>query len=74
MLCMLRDISTGGAKLSGGLVHELPDRFLLMLSRDHKVTRWCEVVRRAENEIGVRFTAAGAVAPLAEGHDDDAKT
>jgi hypothetical protein len=56
--CVIKDVSDAGAKLSGGGVHEAPDHFVLSFSTDHKVTRGCRVVRRAEGEIAVRFTAA----------------
>ncbi|MGP0093945.1 MAG: PilZ domain-containing protein [Xanthobacteraceae bacterium] len=57
--CVIKDVSDAGAKLSGGGVQEAPDYFVLSFSPDHKVTRGCRVIRRAEGEIAVRFTAAG---------------
>ena len=57
--CKIRDISEGGARLSGGGVHDVPDHFVLSLSIDHKVSRRCRVVRRTDYEIGVQFTASG---------------
>jgi hypothetical protein len=62
ILCMIRDISEGGARLSGGGVHDVPDHFVLSPSRDHRVSRPCRVVRRSDHEIGVQFTSSG-------GHD-----
>jgi hypothetical protein len=59
VLCMIRDISEGGARLTGGGVHQVPDRFVLSLSKDHKVSRWCRVVRRTDQELGVTFTVSG---------------
>jgi len=55
--CAVRDVSDGGAKLSGGGVCDAPDDFLLSFSANHRVTRHCRVVRRGEREIAVRFTA-----------------
>ena len=56
VMCIIKDISEGGARLSGGGVNDLPDHFVLSLSADHKVCRPCRVVRRHEGEIGVQFT------------------
>ena len=56
ILCIIKDISEGGARLSGGGVNELPDHFVLSLSADHKVSRPCRIVRRDEGEIGVQFS------------------
>ncbi|MGP0088594.1 MAG: PilZ domain-containing protein [Xanthobacteraceae bacterium] len=64
VLCMVRDISEGGARLTGGGLNQVPDHFALLLSRDQKVSRWCRVVRRTDHEIGVQFTASGAHDPL----------
>ena len=53
--CVIKDISTGGARLAHALSDEIPAEFLLSFSRDGKVRRRCEVRWRTEKEIGVRF-------------------
>jgi hypothetical protein len=35
--------------------NEVPDKFTLLMSRDGKVRRQCQVVRRSETGIGVQF-------------------
>jgi hypothetical protein len=55
--CKMKDVSSSGAKLEHDIQDEMPERFLLSLSRDGKVRRQCQVVWRKENEIGVRFAA-----------------
>jgi hypothetical protein len=56
VMCIIKDISEGGARLCGGGIDDLPDHFVLSLSVDHKVSRPCRVVRRAQGEIGVLFS------------------
>jgi hypothetical protein len=34
---------------------KLPEEFILVLAKQAKVHRWCRVVWRSEDEIGVRF-------------------
>jgi len=53
--CKIKDISTGGARLTHALPDELPAEFLLAFSRDGRVRRRCEIRWRKEKEIGVRF-------------------
>jgi hypothetical protein len=55
--CRLKDISTGGAKLAVSIAGEVPNEFLLALSRDGSVRRRCQIAWRAETQIGVRFVA-----------------
>ena len=55
--CILKDISTTGAKLAIGdnvRVTELKE-FILILSADGEVQRRCEFVRLDDAGIGVRF-------------------
>lgn len=53
--CMVLDVSASGAKLILRHRIELPDEFVLYLSKDGKVTRRCEIKRRSEFEVGVQF-------------------
>ncbi len=53
--CILRDISTGGGRISAEVIHDVPDKFVLLLSADGRVARLCETQWRFDNQIGVRF-------------------
>jgi hypothetical protein len=55
--CRLKDISAGGARLALSVGGEVPNEFLLSLSRDGTVRRRCQIAWRAEDQIGVRFVA-----------------
>ena len=51
----LCNVSVSGAKLTCEGAAELPNEFNLYLTHDGTVGRKCKVVRRTENEIGLRF-------------------
>lgn len=51
----LHNVSHSGAKLICEGSVEPPDEFNLYMTYDGSVGRKCKVVRRAENEIGLRF-------------------
>jgi len=53
--CTVRDISATGAQLIAATNEEFPKALLLSLSRDGRVRRYCQVVWRTENRIGVHF-------------------
>ena len=53
--CRMRDVSAGGARLSHSIANELPDQFLLSLSKNGHVVRRCQIAWRGKNQIGVRF-------------------
>jgi len=53
--CWIVDISASGAQLKVKSADTVPNRFILLLSRDGRLQRQCEVVWRSENAIGVRF-------------------
>jgi len=53
--CRIKDISTGGARLTHALSDAIPAEFFLSFSRDGKVRRRCEVRWSKEKELGVRF-------------------
>lgn len=52
--CMIRDISTGGARLSATSSVDIPDTFELIVELDGLEAE-CEVVWRYGKDIGVRF-------------------
>ena len=58
--CMMMNISVSGAKLILQEPAEVPDCFVLVLSRKGGVRRQCEVTWRSEASIGVRFVSPGA--------------
>lgn len=53
--CAVRDISLSGARLEVEPGHEIPDEFVLLLSRNGRARRRCTVMWRSDTEIGVRF-------------------
>jgi hypothetical protein len=52
--CMLSDISDTGARLTG-IQEDLPQEFLLLLSKDGSPRRRCRKVWRDGDRIGVEF-------------------
>ena len=54
--CTLLDISQSGARLYSTDAATLPREFILVLRDD--IRKWCRVVRRAKNDIGVKFIEA----------------
>jgi hypothetical protein len=60
MRAWLSDISESGAGLTLNQSIKLPDQFVLELS--DKMRRWCRIVWRSEEAIGVQFTASGDIA------------
>ena len=54
-VCVLWDISEGGARLTAASHKALPDKFILRKSRDDANGRRCAVVWRSPEEIGIRF-------------------
>jgi PilZ domain len=55
--CHLCDVSASGARLSitPRVLAKLPEEFILVLAKQAKVHRWCRIVWRGQDEIGVRF-------------------
>ncbi len=53
--CMVLDVSASGAKIEIKAPNEVPEQFILLLSRDGKVRRQCQVIRRSEADVGVQF-------------------
>jgi hypothetical protein len=60
--CVLWDISDTGARLSAARSNFLPSGFKLVLGKDRRSHRHCQVVWRKEGQLGVRFV---------EGDDDN---
>ena len=55
--CLMLDVSAGGAKLMPKTASAVPDKFVLVLSRDGRVRRRCTVAWRSETTMGVHFSA-----------------
>ena len=55
--CELVDISEGGAKVQVNDRAQVPNHFVLLLSRQGSPQRPCRVVWRDEQHIGVQFAA-----------------
>jgi PilZ domain len=53
--CVMADVSAGGARLLVKPTANVPNRFILLLSRDGELRRECFVAWRSVNKIGVRF-------------------
>jgi PilZ domain-containing protein len=53
--CVVRDLSTSGAKLTIDDPNTLPAKLRLAFSRDARTGRNCEVVWRRGNTVGIRF-------------------
>jgi PilZ domain len=53
--CLVKDMSTTGAKVSIDDPNTLPARLRLAFSRDARTGRPCEVVWRRGKTVGVRF-------------------
>ncbi len=54
-LCKTLDMSATGARLEPKRQVQVPDEFLLVLSRDARIVRRCKTVWRNGDQIGVRF-------------------
>lgn len=53
--CTISDIPQFGARLVLDNADELPDRFMLLLTRDGGARRRCRVIRRNGTIVGVEF-------------------
>ena len=54
-VCVLWDVSEGGARLTAANMSEIPNDFNLLLSRDAILGTACCVVWRSNDQIGVQF-------------------
>jgi hypothetical protein len=52
--CILKNLSNGGAELTGVRANTIPDEFKLRTPIGER--RVCQVIWRTEDELGVRFT------------------
>ncbi|MBV8961771.1 MAG: PilZ domain-containing protein [Hyphomicrobiales bacterium] len=52
--CIIKDLSRGGAKIAGVIVHNVPDEFMLRISRA-RGSRKCHVLWRQGDKLGVGF-------------------
>jgi hypothetical protein len=53
--CLIKDVSETGARVATHSPNQLPDEFILRLTKDGATRRLCKVVWRTEREAGVRF-------------------
>lgn len=53
--CLLSDVSDSGARLEVGNDANIPAQFVLLLAQRNAPKRYCTVVWRENNQIGVRF-------------------
>jgi PilZ domain len=63
-VCVLWDISEGGARLTLASHKALPDKFILRKTRDDANGKRCVVVWRSPEEIGIRFLNSESAAGL----------
>jgi PilZ domain len=52
--CVIKDLSSGGAKITGVIIESLPDEFMLRISRA-RGSRKCRVLWRDADKLGVEF-------------------
>jgi hypothetical protein len=53
--CLISDVSDTGARIDVQSIDRVPDRFTLLLTRNAKMRRVCEVIWRQGTGLGVRF-------------------
>jgi hypothetical protein len=53
--CTIKNISYGGARLDIGLLLDLPDRFILLMSSTANHRRECRLIWRSEFEAGIKL-------------------
>ena len=53
--CTIHDISNTGARLVLERDQELPDKFILLLTKNVGARRYCKVVWREKTSVGVEF-------------------
>ena len=55
LACIIKDVSETGARVATCTPDQLPDEFILRLTKDGATRRLCKVVWRTEREAGVSF-------------------
>jgi len=56
-VCVLWDVSEGGARLAVARPEAVPDDLTIALDRDDRIGTACRVVWRSREQIGLEFTA-----------------
>jgi hypothetical protein len=56
--CLMLDVSATGARLRLDRTSELPNEFILLLTKDGRVRRRCQIVWRSADIVGIRFVFA----------------
>src|ERR1700722_19392219 len=72
--CVVSDVSESGARIDVQDSATLPDHFVLMLTSNGSARRFCRVMWRKPNQVGVQFTrslAEAATPSLAPKSDAD---
>ncbi len=57
LVCVLWDVSQGGARLAIADPNAVPDEFRLLFSRSEKPGSDCRVVWRTHEQIGIKYVA-----------------
>jgi hypothetical protein len=60
--CLVADVSESGARIELDTPAELPKQFWLLLSRDGKVHRRCEVIWQTGEHVGARYLMPASAA------------
>lgn len=70
--CLIDNVSASGAKLVLKQAVELPETFILVLSKGGGVRRQCELTWLSEKSVGVRFVRPVATEHESMSHFDEA--
>ncbi len=65
--CVVADISDSGARLDVDTPDSVPDRFILLLSKNGHARRICRTVWRSSSQIGVQFEQSDHVRAAVSG-------
>ena len=63
---MMLDLSVAGAKLKVDPGTELPQQFILVMSRDGTLNRRCQTMWRDQDTLGVQFLTRKSIGPKQE--------
>lgn len=61
MPCIVWDLQSAGGRIAMESADEIPERFMLWLTKDGQVKRCCEVHRRFDNQASFRFLPSGTM-------------